>query len=225
MQVTTATRLIGFDTSVYVNPKYHKLLRNAGYSFAVRYIWRTKAVNSTPNSGWPCALSKQELTELLDSGFGVSIVQFANNSSFIPTKSDGTSVGEAAAYNALGLGIPVGATLWCDAEWSSTTPDSKAVLDYLNAWAEPVIAVGYEAGLYVGPNQGLTGDQLYGCLNKFNHYWKCASIVPWVSNRGFQMFQGAQTTLFKTDSDQGLLVDQDIVCYDNKNERFKLVIK
>lgn len=225
MQSVNASRTVGFDTSVYVNPKYYTQLKNAGYGFAVRYIWRHMLYNNTPNGGWPVALSIQELAELTDAGFGVSIVQFANpQSGFVPTAAEGANVGTAAGYNAKGLGIPSGTTIWCDVEFPSV-PTSGSVTAYINAWATAVVAAGYEAGLYVGPNNGLSADAMYYDLGKINHYWKSASMVPWVTKRGFQMFQSTQTTLFKTDTDSGLLVDQDIVCFDAKNERFKLVMK
>lgn len=223
MQATQASRTMGFDTSIYVDQKYYDKLKSAGYGFVVRYLWRTKRVDDKPNYGWPVALSKQELSELLYAGFGVSIVQFSPDKGVIPTAVIGKSVGEAAASNAAGLGIPKGVTIWCDAEWSNDPP-AEDVIDYLNAWASPVVNAGYEAGLYLGGGTGMTGEQLYD-LPEYNHYWKSASAVPWVPKRGFQMFQTNQTTVFKAMGDVGLTIDQDLVCIDNKGERFKLVTK
>lgn len=225
MKLTTCARCLGLDTSVYVHPKYHKLLWQAGYRLIIRYIWKHKYINKTPNSGWPVALSVQELIELTDAGFGVGIVQIANSQSLIPSDVAGEEAGDAAAFNAYGLGVPKGATIWCDAEWPVVPSNAPVgVLDYLNGWSYKETAGAYEAGLYVGGNMGLSSKELYG-LPRFRHYWKSASAVPWVYERGFQMIQGTQTTLFKTDNDNGLLVDQDIVCLDNKYERFMVVVK
>ncbi len=225
MKLTTCARCLGLDTSVYVPPKYHKLLLDAGYRIIIRYVWKHKHVNKTPNGGWPVALSVQELIELTDAGFGVSVVQIANSQSLIPSQVAGEEAGSAAAYNAYGLGVPKGATIWCDAEWPVIPPNAPVgVIDYLNGWSQKETSSGYEAGLYVGGNMGLSADELYR-LPWFKHYWKSASAVPFVAKRGVQMIQGTQTTLFKTDNDNGLLVDQDIVCFDGMYERFMVVVK
>jgi len=132
----------------------------------------------------------------------------------VPSASKGTTVGQAAANNAALLGFPKGLTIWCDLEWKQAPANDDDTIAYANAWAAAVQAGGYEPGLYVGMNMGLSSSQLYYKLS-FAHYWKSASEVPWVETRGFQMVQGLHQTL------NGISVDPDLVMLDNKRQVFQ----
>ena len=157
-------------------------------------------------------LSKQELADLLAAGLAVIPVQLGD-AKLVPSAAEGTNVGRAAAQNAATLGFPQGVTVWCDLEWADEPQgDDQAVVDYANAWAAPVVAAGYDAGLYVGPNVPLTGTQLYA-LPQFSHYWKAASKTPWVATRGFQIIQSLTLTT------NGIAIDADVICFDAKGGR------
>jgi len=221
MKSVTVSRFIGFDASVYVESKYASMLYDNGYRLAIRYVRRDSHVNTTPDlSGGSTSLSFQERDELLSVGFKLTVVQFASLS-LVPSASTGTQAGVAAANNAKTLGFVPGDIVWCDLEWASVPAGAPtSVIAYVDAWATAVVAQGLVAGLYVGPNCGLTGTQLWQ-RPKIKAYWKSAAIVPWVDNRGFQMIQGLPITLGATASQNGIEVDQDICCFDNKNELFK----
>jgi Rv2525c-like, glycoside hydrolase-like domain len=214
MRAGTAPRRLGFDASVYVDPETARKLRDCGHRIAIRYIRRDKHVNEKPDTTWPISLSSQELRELLAADLDISIVQFYSGRA--PSKELGEKVGAAAAHNCKALSIPAEVTVWCDLEWPSKAPPAADVLVYANAWAKEVVDAGYEAGMYVGANCGVNGDQLWS-MPKVRHYWKSASLVPWVSNRGFQMVQTLEIEV------QGIKVDQDIAMFDALGDRFKIV--
>jgi hypothetical protein len=100
----------------------------------------------------------------------------------------GTAYGAAAAANAVECGLLPGMCLWLDLEgvgpWAAASP----TIAYCNAWSTAVAAEGFVPGLYVGANQPLSADQLYRALI-IEHYWKSASRVPEVAERGYQMTQ------------------------------------
>lgn len=69
------------------------------------------------------------------------------------------------------LGIPPGVTVWLDLEGMKAWKDDPAkLIAKLNAWAEPIAAAGYVAGLYCGVPQPLTSKEL-GDLPRFTRYW------------------------------------------------------
>lgn len=213
MRSVTASRFAAFDASVYVTPSMASALYAAGYRTAIRYARRDKKVNLIPDTSAPVSLSIRERDELLATGFRLSLVQFASLS-LVPSASTGKQAGEAMVYNAQQLGFLPGNALWCDVEWATVPAGgAAAVMAYINAWALEVVNAGFECGCYVGPNSALSGAQWYS-LPKVTCYWKSASAVPWVENRGFQLIQGLPITV------AGLEIDQDLVCMDNKNELF-----
>jgi hypothetical protein len=215
MKLTKAPRRAGFDTAAYVPIETAKRLKASGYFYALRYLRRDRHVNEQPDlSGGVVSLSSQELRELLSAGLDVGFVQFYSNAA--PSEKRGRHVGENAAWNARQLEVPEGVTLWMDLEWATVAPPAADSLAYANAWAKAVAAVGYEPGVYVGSNCGLNGDQLWS-FPQIRHYWKSASMVPWVPNRGFQMIQTLPTKV------HGLMIDQDVSCLDNMGDRWHLV--
>jgi hypothetical protein len=215
MRSAPAPRRLGCDTAAYIDPRYHEPLKAAGYHYCLRYLRRDRHVNDKPDlSGGVVSLSKRELGELLAAGLDVGLVQFYSNAA--PSEKRGDHVGRNAAWNAHQLGAPSGVTLWLDLEWSTTAPAASDSLAYANAWAAAVAAHGYEAGVYVGANCGLTGDQLWS-LPQVRHYWKSASMVPWVPHRGFQLLQSLPVRV------HGLMIDQDISVLDDKGDRWHLV--
>jgi hypothetical protein len=207
-----APATLGFDTDSVVSLSAATAMVAQGYKFCARYLNRTKQFDQLPTSG---ALSVSEAQALLAAGLALTPVQFGDHA-LVPSAGLGTSVGEAAAYNAAGLGFPPGVVIWCDIEFSAKPTSSQATIAYINAWAQAVAEQKYLPGLYVGPNIPLTSDELHA-LPQIASYWKAASAVPWVSVRGFQIIQGLSFEV------AGLNIDADMACYDNRNDCFQLL--
>jgi hypothetical protein len=204
---------VGFDASTYIRPETAAKFKRAGYRFVVRYLRRDQHVNEKPDTSWPISLSVQELTELLDAGLYVGLVQFArfHGKNYLSAEH-GKQVGHNAAWNAKHLGVPEGATLFYDAEWTDSPPDDLVMAE-LRAWAKAVSDAGYRAGVYVG-YEGLSGSQWYS-LPYVRAYW--ASAMKHIQEplpRGWSCFQGwEQKSVF------GQVIDSDFCRYDNKGAR------
>lgn len=211
MLAKKASPALGFDTVATLTADLARAFAQQGYVWCARYLHRSVAVD-----GLHGTLGPQELSDILAAGLALVPVQLGSNS-LVPTSSEGTNIGRAAAANAKTLEIPAGVTLWCDVEWapSSVPTNADSVIAYIQAWAYAVIDAGYSAGLYVGPNMPLNGDQLYK-LGGIKHYWKSAARVPWVSTRGFQIVQ----SLHFSDcvGGHGISIDADVIAYDAKGE-------
>ena len=213
--ITSAPAGLGFDTATTVTQQQAEQLFAQGYKFAARYLNRSTGVPDEPSG----ALSVGEAQLLLGAGLGLTLVQYGDNE-LVPSSSGGTKVGKAAAANAMTLGFPRGGTVWCDIEFKpqAVPSSSQTTIEYINAWAAAVASGGYKPGLYVGTNIPLSSSELYQSLTQIASYWKAASITPWVASRGFQMIQGLS---FST---AGIHIDPDIACYDNKHDRFQLLM-
>ncbi|NMP20798.1 glycoside hydrolase domain-containing protein [Sulfobacillus harzensis] len=105
-------------------------------------------------------------------------------------------------------GLPAKATppvvLWLDLEACGNVPAS-AIFPWVTNWGQVVQSGGYDAGVYVGAGQPLTGRQLYD-IPTITHYWRSASKVPDVATRGYQILQGAWNQSF-----EGVPVDYDTI--------------
>jgi hypothetical protein len=218
---------LGFDASTYIDPKLAKRFLEAGYATAFRYVKKRRRVYDTPQK-WPVSLSHRELAELVDAGLKVSLVQFV-----VPEVSgggggyeNGKRLGDAAGWNAKTLKAPKGITVWCDAEgWEDR--GRADILAYLNGWSDGCKAYGYRPGLYVGAGLGRVGKMVTGEdlseLPGFAAYWRAASIVPQVPNRGWTVIQGLQVKVF------GEPIDQDMIALDHRakraGDRFKVIGK
>jgi hypothetical protein len=209
-----APRALGLDASTYIGPETAAKLYEAGYRTAFRYVKRSQRVYDTPQT-WPVSLSHQELRELVDVGFKVSLVQFlvSERAGGGRGAENGKRYGDAAGHNAKKLGAPLGITVWCDAEgWGSQSRSD--ILAYLDAWATACAAYGYKPGLYVGSGlPSITGEDLWQRPG-YTAYWRAASIVPQVPNRGWTVIQGVQL-----DDVFGATIDQDIIALDHKARR------
>lgn len=224
-KIKDAPRALGFDASTYVDLCSACHLMKAGYRTAFRYVRWDRRVKDTPDSNWPISLSKLELKQLVyDVGFKVSLVQFAVSESQGGGRGEanGKRYGDAAGYNARELGTPEGITVWCDAE--NWTNQSRAdIIEYLNGWADGCATYGYKPGLYVGSGlPGVTGDDLWS-LPGYTAYWRAASIVSQVPNRGWTVSQGVQIEVYGTN------IDQDMISLDHratsKDSIFKVIGK
>ncbi|PSR20082.1 MAG: hypothetical protein C7B45_16655 [Sulfobacillus acidophilus] len=103
--------------------------------------------------------------------------------------------------------VPV--TLWLDLEACGGVP-ATTIYAWVTNWGQVVQAAGYQAGVYVGAGQPLSGAQLYA-LPTITAYWRSASQVPDVPTRGYQLVQGVWNQ-----SVDGVAVDYDTVQADAK---------
>jgi hypothetical protein len=99
----------------------------------------------------------------------------------------GRADGAAAARNALAVGVPPEATLWCDLE--GRIHGAEAAIAYATNWHAAATEGGIaDPGLYVGAGVPLTSEQLFHDL-PFRRYWRSLSQVPNVDVRGYQLIQ------------------------------------
>jgi hypothetical protein len=230
MRTARAPRFAAFDASVALTAEQAAAFYAAGYRTVFRYVDR---VISDPDKDdrWPYNLTRKELDILLDAGLYVSIVQYFS-CSYESTRAGkrystayGGKAGEIAAVNAGALGIPQGVTIWNDLEGCpDATPDM--IEDYCNGWSEAIVSHGYAPGLYVGSGLGsqatgyMVGSRLYA-LPRYRAYWRAASLVPQIPNRGYTVTQGCEITI------AGVRVDQDMIALDHRakssRDRFLVV--
>jgi len=227
-----APRFAAVDCATRVSREQADQLYAAGYRTIFRYLDR---VISDPDvdDRWPINLTRPELADLLDAGLYVSLVQYYSTAYESTDKGKkfsrayGERIGNAAATNARNLGIPAGVTIWCDLEFcADATPEM--ISDYLDGWSSQVVVVspGFDPGMYVGSNLGshdtgyMTGSALY-MRPRFRSYWRAASIVPQIPNRGWTAVQGLPIKLF------GLELDQNMIALDHRarsdRDRFLVV--
>ena len=193
-----APGLLGFDTAASVNAASAAILRNKGFSFALRYLSRGNGQN-------PGDLSPAEANRLLAAGIGLMPVQHFEGEGWVPSEALGSQYGRNAAANAGAIGFPQGINVWVDLEGVSAHTPAANVVAYCNAWSDEVEGAGFVPGVYVGPGAGLSSDDLFFRL-KTKHYWRAgAASTPDVSHRGFQLFQSLPHAVdglgFKVDSD------------------------
>ncbi len=193
--------LKGFDTNTIVTAQVASQFKAQGYSFCARYLSRSTTQGSND-------LSNAEAATILNAGLALIAVQHVAAEGWVPSASLGTTNGTNAANNAATVGLPKGMNIWCDLEGVATGTSAQTVSDYCQAWYTAVANIGYVPGLYVGANCILTGQQLYSNLS-FQHYWKSLSNVPMVATRGYQLIQGAETTV------NGIGIDSDTTQMDN----------
>jgi hypothetical protein len=197
----------GFDANATVSREVAQAFLDAGYSFVVRYVRRF-----TKNS---FDLSSYELGALIEVGLGVMVVQHVAAPGWLPTKALGSSYGGIAASEALRVGYPAGATLWCDLEGVSDRSSASEVIEYCNAWHSAVAALGYQPGLYVGDSCGLTATELYREL-EFSRYWSAYNLnrdnIPAI--RGVQMRQKPYPPRERRVLDCPFEYDEDVIAAD-----------
>jgi hypothetical protein len=170
---------LGFDCNVPVSRAVAQKFYAHGERFAVRYIPR---VAHAPND-----VTAHELVDLLLGKLGVMLVQHVAHPGWKATALLGSNYGKVAVRESRKVGYPAGCTLWCDLEEVSA-PEID-VIAYLREWSKPVRDAGYEDGLYVGYNPGLSRDQLYHDV-PFTRYWGSYNGQRWVpSVRGLCMQQ------------------------------------
>jgi hypothetical protein len=187
----------GFDTDTTISATVAQQFYAQGYRFCLRYL----SLGVPQLSG---DLSQQEAADILSSGLALMPVQHVRNYPWSPNQILGQQDGQNAAANAQSVGFPSGVNVWCDLEDVVSTAQPQEVAAHCQAWYQAVQEAGYVPGLYVGANPLLTGQQLYEDLS-FQHYWRSASDVPPIPNRGYQLQQ-----LFPSISINGVGIDVDV---------------
>jgi hypothetical protein len=188
----------GVDTITPFTAALGAQFKAAGYSFVVRYLG---------------AIASGEVNAILEAGLGLLAVGYSRRPGWQPTAAEGASDGAAAVLHAQQAGLPAGMSLYCDLEGPASTTTASDCVAYVNAWAKPIQAAGYVAGLYVGYAIPLTPQQLYQDL-LVTAYWRSCSQVQDVAVRGYQMIQqipGNQTVL-------GIKVDIDVIQADKNGD-------
>ena len=218
MKVISASRRLALDTVSYFTP-YCEAIKTIGAPTVFRYLNYESYFRDKPDmsNDWFKSLSIQERDELLRAGWDIGIVQRGVGKRNSGGRDAGLHVGESAVYNASGVGILPGATIFCDCEWS-TPPSKDMQIEYINAWASQVKSAGYIAGLYVSPDLSLSSSDLYA-LPYTQAYWKSASYVPTVDTRGFQVLQSLE---YFFELATGSLYPWDKSCYSRKGLRLDM---
>jgi len=188
----------GFDTNVALSAAQLAAARAQGFAFAVRYLSR-----HTPQPRGD--LSTAEAERILAAGLGLMTAQHVAPEGWVPTGELGKTYGEAAAANALAIGLPAGMNVWLDLEGIDNKVSAEDVIAYVNAWADLVAAARFVPGLYVGSGAILSADQLYWRL-RVQHYWHSGSVVPEVEHRGYQLFQ----RIAQNDAPFGVPIDRNV---------------
>jgi hypothetical protein len=194
----------GFDTNTKLTSAGARRLREAGFVFCIRYVSRG---DNEPNSD----LTESEADAILGNGLALMPVQHVAASGWLPSPELGVHNGRNAAKHVADVGFPVGVNVWLDLEGVSSQAASQDVVEYCNAWFSEVQNAGFVSGLYVGPQAVLNGHDLFFRL-RTRHYWKAASIVPNVENRGYQMVQSLPHTV------AGVEIDSDVTKKDDFGE-------
>lgn len=180
MIIVPAQASIGFDCDTKLSLDAARAFVLADMSFVVRYVSRYAPELED--------LSLDEVQNILDAGLALMIVQHAPEPGWSPSVAVARGWAEAAVENTLALNIPRGITIWNDHEGVSMSSTPAQISAHINAWSKVVLDAGFQPGLYVGFDSGLSADQLYYDLS-LTRYWKSASNVPAPAKRGFCMQQ------------------------------------
>lgn len=189
---------MGFDCNERVPLEHGLKFRNAGYRFVVRYVRRDQ------KHGFD--LTVPEVLDIMKAGLALMVVQHVAPEGWQPRAlgngthtaefrrrqleilGSGAAYGSVAAQETAALGIPRGVTLWCDLEGVSNSAPAANVIAFCKNWYAKVKEAGYDPGLYVGYNAGLTADHLYWKL-PFARYWGAYNVDVTPAERGYQMKQ------------------------------------
>lgn len=236
MRSGKAPRRLGVDTAGYFTP-YSNMLWDHGCRTVFRYLSLKKEVNDTPDlSHWRVFISKQELEELVEAGWDVSLVQRRIGSNYDLSRSaadQGAEYGAAAAWQVEQLCGVKNVVLWCDCEFSMDVPKEDQI-SFIESWAKEAHVAGEIGGQYVSPDLKLNSKELYA-LAYVRAYWKSASMVPTVDVRGFQALQSLEyfatgTVLDRWDSSKyrgvkGIRCDLDLLCVDGRGDWLRTICK
>jgi L,D-transpeptidase catalytic domain/Rv2525c-like, glycoside hydrolase-like domain len=192
----------GFDANTKLTATTAKALKDAGFSFGIRYL--SRKANPPAKD-----LTADELNIMLDAGLAVMAVQHVAPSGWSPTDTLGVEYGANAAAHARAVGLAEESSVWLDLEGIAAGTSASDVIAYCNAWFKEVESAGYTTGVYVGANCILSGDELYLRL-KTGRYWKSGSNVPDIPHRGYCMVQH----IIAGDKVGGVAIDRNVTFVD-----------
>ncbi len=192
----------GFDTSIKLNYNTAKMLKNAGYDFCIRYL----SLNGIDKND----LDTQEINDIINAGLKLCAVQHVLNSGWIPTNELAKKFAYNAIQHAKTIGLP-SCNIFLDLEGIKPGINQNDIINYANTWYDIINQNGYVPGIYVGYNTYLNGYELYYKL-KFKNYWKSASNVPDITQRGYQIIQTSVNKVVN-----GIYIDEDICMPDKMN--------
>ncbi len=130
-------------------PEAHNL-KSAGVDFVVGYLG---SINSS------------RVAHVIDSGMAFMPVTFADSYDTTLVKRELTT-----------LALPQGVTVWLDLEGKKAyDTDPHMLAQKVNMWADAVVSLGYEAGIYVGSPQPFTSAELWSL--KVTRYWRAPARV------------------------------------------------
>lgn len=157
----------GFDANRRITREMAVAFRAQDYEFAMRYVRRVERHDFD--------ITSAEVLTLLEARLGLGVVQHVANDGWLPRPAIGASYGAVAAEEARRAGVPSGVGMWCDLEGVSGDAEAGDVIAFCNNWHAAVGDAGYDPGLYVGFNAGLTDEQLYNNL-AFDRYWSAYNL-------------------------------------------------
>jgi Domain of unknown function (DUF1906) len=203
----TAHACYGFDTDTKLTAKSAAALRAATYEgqaieFAIRYV----SIGQESDDD----ITAEEVDIILGANLALLLVQHVRNPGWVPSTAQGKIDGTQAAKNAAAVGYAKGCHLIVDLEGVLPGTSAAVVVQYVNAWADAVIATGYQAMVYVGYDTMLTPEQLYEDLPNVHAYWSDFGDRE-VAIRGFMMKQLTDTVDL-----EGVGIDPDKIMADNK---------
>ena len=188
----------GFDTDTVLTAATARAFAADGFQFAIRYLSRD-AIQAGGD------LTDAEAEDILQAGLALMAVQHVAPAGWTPSGKLGRRYGLYAAINARRVGLPSGVTLWLDLEGVAAGTPADRIIDYCDTWADVVTDAGYVAGLYVGADCGLTGEQI--ATTRTRYFWRSGSTVPDVPGRGYCLLQ----TIAANTSLDGVAYDDDAV--------------
>jgi hypothetical protein len=184
---TAPAGLTGVDVDTPLAASDAINLKNAGYSFCIRYIPRTAALIEGN-------LTNSEALGILNACLALMPVQHVSLPGWNPNTNLGTIYGNyAAIYTSQVVKLPQGVNVWSDLEGVAAGTSPNDEIAYCQAWYYAVHIAGYIPGIYVGYDTMLSPEQLYDDIS-FQHYWR-AYNGPDVPTRGFQLIQKTEVTL------------------------------
>jgi Domain of unknown function (DUF1906) len=137
----------GTDSVTLLSADAAENLRASSIDFVLQYLGSATA---------------QGVQGILASGLAFMPVTYAN-------RFDGAATVEALHA----LGLPQGTTVWLDVE--EVKDDAPTTKAKINGWARDVLAAGFQPGLYVGADVGLTSLELYSLA--VVRYWRSMSRI------------------------------------------------
>lgn len=193
-----------FDTDVRCTRDQLRALKAVGFRGGVRTVTASAAADQSD-------VTAAEVADFMAEGLGLMLYQRPRNPGWMPTAELGEVDASVFVAKAERAGYLAGATTWDDIEGIGGT--GAATVAYANAKAAVLTAAKYGPGGYVGYEVPLTGYELRHSL-VVPVYWRSASNVPDVADRGYAVVQIAENI-----SVAGVLVDVSVARADRLGGR------